>query len=121
MNLEERNPGGTPAARISATFDFSREDAVDDQAFNRVIWAAVRGENSPMPPPVRAAFVFQHQGEKDDEGQGDGDDGALLQGLALLQFEPLAGGPGTGSKPPRLHGWHRRSRASPIALPRATP
>jgi len=30
---------------------------VDDQAFNRVIWAAVRGEGSPMPAPVHAAFV----------------------------------------------------------------
>jgi hypothetical protein len=57
VNLDERNPGDTPAARISATFDFSREDAVDEQAFNRVLWAAVRGENRPMPPPVHAAFV----------------------------------------------------------------
>ena len=57
VDLEERNPGGTPAAALSARFDFSREDAVDDQAFNRVIWAAVRGEGSPMPAPVHAAFV----------------------------------------------------------------
>ena len=67
VNLDERNPGGTPAARISATFDFTREDAVDEQAFNRVIWAAVRGENSPMPPPVRAAFVRSMPKAQDDD------------------------------------------------------
>ena len=57
VDREARNPGGTRAARLSATFDFSREDAVDDQAFNRVIWAAVRGADSVMPAPVHAAFV----------------------------------------------------------------
>ena len=57
IDLDERNPGGTAAARISAGFDFSREDRVDDQAFNRVIWAAVRGEGAVMPAPVHAAFV----------------------------------------------------------------
>jgi DNA-binding beta-propeller fold protein YncE len=67
VNLDERNPGGTPAAGISATFDFSREDAVDEQAFNRVIWAVVRGENSPMPPPVHAAFVRSLPRAPDDD------------------------------------------------------
>ena len=57
VDLEERNPGGTAAARVSATLDFSKEDAIDDQTFNRVIWAAVRGEASRMPAPVHAAFV----------------------------------------------------------------
>jgi YVTN family beta-propeller protein len=67
VNLDERNPGGTPAARLSATFDFSREDAVDEQAFNRVLWAAVRGENRPMPPPVHAAFVHAVREADDDD------------------------------------------------------
>ena len=35
----------------------AKEDAIDDQTFNRVIWAAMRGENSVMPAPVHAAFV----------------------------------------------------------------
>jgi DNA-binding beta-propeller fold protein YncE len=57
VDIDARNPGGTAAAEASARFDFSHEDAVDDQAFNRVIWAVVRGPKSVMPAPVHAAFV----------------------------------------------------------------
>ncbi|HEV3418261.1 MAG TPA: bifunctional YncE family protein/alkaline phosphatase family protein [Pirellulales bacterium] len=41
----------------SARMDFSREDAADDNLLNEVIWHSVRGADSPMPPPVHAAFV----------------------------------------------------------------
>ncbi len=57
ISLSERNPSGTRAALESATFDLTREDAVDDLAFNRVIWESVRGPDAPVPAPVRAAFV----------------------------------------------------------------
>jgi len=67
VDMDERNPGGTPGARVSATLDFSREDAIDDQVFSRVVWAAVRGENSPMPPPVHAAFVRAMPKAADDD------------------------------------------------------
>lgn len=46
--------------------NFAREDAVDDLLLNEVIWRSVRGANSPMPPPVRAAFVFPHRKDDDD-------------------------------------------------------
>jgi phospholipase C len=45
-------------AALSEKMDFSREDAADDLLLNEVIWRSVRGPDSPMPPPVRAAFVF---------------------------------------------------------------
>ena len=47
-------------AKLSETFDFSQEDLADDLLFNEVIWRSVRGPDSAMPPPVRAAFVFPH-------------------------------------------------------------
>jgi DNA-binding beta-propeller fold protein YncE len=47
-------------AKLAETWDFSKEDAIDDLIFNEVIWRSVRGADSPMPPPVRAAFVFPH-------------------------------------------------------------
>ncbi len=47
-------------AKWAETWDFSKEDAIDDLIFNDVIWRSVRGPDSPMPPPVRAAFVFPH-------------------------------------------------------------
>jgi hypothetical protein len=32
-----------------------------------IVWRSVRGAASPMPPPVRAAFVFPHlKGEEGD-------------------------------------------------------
>src|SRR5213076_926664 len=45
-------------ADLSEKMDFTREDAADDLLLNEVIWRSVRGPESPMPPPVRAAFVF---------------------------------------------------------------
>jgi hypothetical protein len=47
--------------------NFAREDAVDDHLLNEVVWRSVRGSDSPMPAPVRAAFVFEHPEEKDND------------------------------------------------------
>ena len=68
IDLDRRNVSETSwGARISRTMDFSKEDAADDLLLNKVIWQSVRGENSPVPPPTRAAFVVTH-------GKGDADD-----------------------------------------------
>jgi hypothetical protein len=37
--------------------DFSREDAAPDLELSEIIWKSVRGPESPMPAPVRSAFV----------------------------------------------------------------
>jgi hypothetical protein len=47
--------------------NFAWEDAPDDLSLNEVVWRSVRGPNSAMPAPVRAAFVFEHRGEKDED------------------------------------------------------
>ena len=57
VDLEERNVAAGEAARLSAGFDLSREDLVDDRVFNRVIWETMRGAGQPVPAPVHAAFV----------------------------------------------------------------
>jgi YVTN family beta-propeller protein len=49
----------------SERFDFSREDRVPDHEFTEVIWKAVKGNNSFVPPPRRAAFV-KTADKKDD-------------------------------------------------------
>ena len=54
-------------SKLSATFDFSREDAADDLLLNEVVWRSVRGKDSPMPAPVRAGFVFVNLDEEDDD------------------------------------------------------
>jgi YVTN family beta-propeller protein len=48
ISLTERNPRNTPAARASAGMDFRLEDLVDDDAFNHVLWLAIKG-NAPYP------------------------------------------------------------------------
>jgi len=82
FNSFQPNPDLTPYTAVPANVDlealngehawggkldmnFAREDAADDLLLNEVIWRSVRGDNNPMPPPVRAAFVFSHQKDND--------------------------------------------------------
>ncbi|MFY9926351.1 MAG: alkaline phosphatase family protein [Opitutaceae bacterium] len=67
VSTESLNPSRGRGAEASARFDFSREDLVDDQELNRVIWAAVRGGASRMPAPVHAAFVRRLPAGGDDD------------------------------------------------------
>ncbi len=65
VDVEAKNTALAWGAEPSARFDFSREDAADDLALNEIVWRSVRGADSPMPPPVRAAFVFSIKGPAD--------------------------------------------------------
>jgi hypothetical protein len=68
IDLNARNTGKEFGAEISATLDFSREDAADDLLLNEIVWRSVRGADSRMPPPVRAAFVRAiPEPEEDDD------------------------------------------------------
>jgi YVTN family beta-propeller protein len=55
--IDEMNDPAAPAARTSALMNLAEADRVPDIAGNEILWKAVRGEDCPMPPPVRAAFV----------------------------------------------------------------
>ncbi|MFO0891526.1 MAG: bifunctional YncE family protein/alkaline phosphatase family protein [Isosphaeraceae bacterium] len=58
VDLNAVNPRNAPMAEASRRLDLEIEDRADDILFNEIIWKAVRGVDSPMPPPVRAAFVM---------------------------------------------------------------
>jgi hypothetical protein len=58
IDLNEKNTGKNKWQEMSERFDFSKEDNVDDAAFNEVIWKAVRGIDSDCPAPVHAAFMM---------------------------------------------------------------
>jgi YVTN family beta-propeller protein len=58
IDLNAKNPPRAPLAEISSRLNLEIEDRADDLLFNEIIWRAVRGAESPMPPPVRAAFVI---------------------------------------------------------------
>ena len=67
VDLTEKNkPGGFGAAWMEKQ-DLSKEDTLDDLIFSEIIWKAVKGVKSPMPPPVRAAFFVPLKAKKDDE------------------------------------------------------
>jgi YVTN family beta-propeller protein len=58
VDLQARNPRRAPMAEVSQRLNLEIEDRADDLLFNQIIWKAVRGADSSMPPPVRAAFVM---------------------------------------------------------------
>ncbi len=74
VDLKEINTASAPGAKESLELDLSREDRADDIAFNEIIWRAVKGKNSVMPAPVRAAFVMPREEADDDDDDDDDDD-----------------------------------------------
>jgi DNA-binding beta-propeller fold protein YncE len=71
VDLNAVNPPNAPNADLSLRLDLDGgEDRADDLLFNWVIWQAVRGPDSVMPPPVRAAFVIPRS---DEDSEADDD------------------------------------------------
>jgi hypothetical protein len=54
VNLNERNPPSTPAAKASAQLDLDEADEADDGLLNRVLWMAIKGDDVPYPGAKRA-------------------------------------------------------------------
>ncbi|MDG3006654.1 bifunctional YncE family protein/alkaline phosphatase family protein [Paludisphaera mucosa] len=67
IDLRETNAPDAPGAEASLKLDLDEEDKADDLVFNEIIWKAVRGADSVMPPPVRAAFVLPKPARDDDD------------------------------------------------------
>lgn len=57
VNLTDVNPGGTKLATMAKGLDFSDIDKVPDEIMNTMLWKSIKGENTTVPTPVRAAFV----------------------------------------------------------------
>ncbi len=57
QSLDETNAPRTRAALDSRRFDLSRADAIDDEAFSRVIWMAVKGDGVPYPGARRMSAL----------------------------------------------------------------
>jgi hypothetical protein len=65
VDLNERNQEHAWGGNLK--LNFTHEDAVDDLLLSEIVWRSVRGADHPMPAPVRAAFVFTHPQDKDDD------------------------------------------------------
>lgn len=64
-DLKAKNTRTAWGAEASQRLNLEIEDRADDLVFNEIIWKSVKGANSPMPPPVRAAFVLPRPRERD--------------------------------------------------------
>ena len=65
-NINLKNTDKNAWQKKSDSFDFSKEDLIPDDEFSEVIWKAVKGIDSKMPAPKRAAFI--HAGKKENDG-----------------------------------------------------
>ncbi len=66
VDLNLKNVEENRLSRLSEKFDLSKEDRIPDVQFNEVIWAAVKGLNTPCPAPVHAAFFTPEKEGNDD-------------------------------------------------------
>jgi hypothetical protein len=72
-DLNAVNVAGAWGAKWSELANLEKEDQADDLLFNEVIWKSVKGPQSRMPAPVRAAF-FRPIPKQDDDDDDDDDD-----------------------------------------------
>jgi hypothetical protein len=57
VSLEERNDASAYGAAASTAMDLEDADRVPMREMNEILWKSIRGAASPLPPPVRAAFL----------------------------------------------------------------
>jgi hypothetical protein len=55
QSLDEKNPDDKNA-EASLALELDREDRSDDALFNRILWTAIKGSNSPYPGPQRVSL-----------------------------------------------------------------
>jgi len=63
VSLDTRNAWVEPLSRISETWNLAKIDAVPEREFNEVLWKAIKGLDSEMPAPRRAAWLFTEEEE----------------------------------------------------------
>ncbi len=66
VRMDELNGKTAWGSELSRKMDFTKEDAADDLLLNEVIWRSIKGADSPMPAPKRAAF-FRATAKDDDD------------------------------------------------------
>jgi hypothetical protein len=56
-SLDERNPARSATAARSSRMRFDEADEIDDDELNAILWAAIKGPNTPLPVPIRSRFA----------------------------------------------------------------
>jgi len=67
VDLTEKNVAWNELSKRSASLDFTREDRIPEKEFNEILWKGIRGMDSPVPSPRRAAFVRALASDDDDD------------------------------------------------------
>ena len=67
VDMNEKNTALNEWQARSEKFDLTKEDAVPDLEFNKVLWHGIKGSHIPFPGPRRAAFInLKNDREEDD-------------------------------------------------------
>jgi DNA-binding beta-propeller fold protein YncE len=61
VSLDEKNPPNTPEARGSEDLDLRIEDVAEEDLFNRILWATIKGRDVPYPGPRRISALELRQ------------------------------------------------------------
>ncbi len=69
ISLTDKNDAAAPGSQASLRMNMEEADLAPDLELNEIIWKSIRGADSPMPPPVRSAWVRPRQ-----KGAADADD-----------------------------------------------
>jgi DNA-binding beta-propeller fold protein YncE len=67
VSFEEKNTADSWGAAASVAMNLEEADMAPELPLNEILWKAVRGADSPMPPPVRAAFLRPIPEDDEDE------------------------------------------------------
>lgn len=67
ISLTEKNDWTSYGAQASLEMNLDEADLAPELELNEILWKAIRGADSPMPPPRRAAFVRPIAGDEDDD------------------------------------------------------
>ncbi len=59
-DIHRENLKSAYGTRLSKKLNFTREDAVPDGLYNKILWKAVKGKSAVVPAPVHSAFVQEH-------------------------------------------------------------
>jgi hypothetical protein len=63
IDLNEKNLASAYGERESRQMDFSEPDEINMALLNEILWKSIKGVNSEVPAPRRAAFVMKSSDE----------------------------------------------------------
>ena len=72
ISIDERNDWSAYGAKASLDMNLAEADLAPELELNEILWKSIKGADSPMPPPRRAAFIrpVADGDEEDDAGRG---------------------------------------------------